>query len=71
MLIGCDQSDKSEKIFRHAEEDNTKLMKIVRKFVITGQIGTYWPSLLTPISYFLFDFPQPEQWFLPFEARFP
>lgn len=68
MLIGCDQSEKSEKIFREAEENNTKLIKIIRKFVITGQIGTYWPTLLTPISYFLFDFPQ--QWFLPFEVRF-
>lgn len=71
MLIGCVQSKKSEKIFREAEENNTKLMKMVRKFVIIGQIVTYWPTLLTPFSYFLFDFPKPEQWFLPFEARFP
>lgn len=68
--VGCCQSKKSEKIFRKAEEDNTKLIKIVRRFVIAGQIGTFWPSFFTPILYFLFNFPQPEQWFLPFETRF-
>lgn len=71
FYLGCEQSEKSLEIFGQAEAENAKLVKNLRKFVLTGQIGTYLPSLFVPISYLLLNFPKPEQWLLPFATEFP
>lgn len=58
-------------IYNDAEIENIKLVKNLRKYVLTNQICTYLPSLFMPISYLIFDFPKREQWVLPFAAKFP
>lgn len=56
-------------IYRKAAEDNAKLAKTMKKFVTIGHIVTFAPSTLIPISYMIFDVPEPDDWLEPFDAK--
>lgn len=68
ISIGCQLSQHSVHIYKVAEENNTKMIASVRKFLIIGLNSCYLPSLFVPISFLIFHFPKQEQWMLPFKV---
>lgn len=59
----------SMKIYKEAEEENYKMIRKVRKFVIIGLMVCYFPSTLPPIAFLIIGTPEPKQWQLPFVVR--
>lgn len=70
LFAGCERSQESLKIFEKAEQKNTTLAQYLKRFTIAGQIGTFVPSAFVPIGFALIGFPEPEQWLLPFPAKY-
>lgn len=68
--IGTRKSSKAFKIYEQAEGLNRIMHVKIRKFVIIGQLVTYLPATLVPISYLILGVPSQEEWMLPFPVRF-
>lgn len=67
---GCERSQESLRIFETAEQKNTTLAQYLKRFTIAVQVGTFVPSAIVPIGFALFGVPEPEQWLLPFPAKY-
>lgn len=70
ISVGCERSQESLKIFETAEQKNTKLAQYLTRFTIAGQVGTFVPSAFVSIGFPLNGFPEPDQWLLPFPAKY-
>lgn len=69
MLIGCQRSPGSLRVYRSAADDNANLANTLKKYVLIGGFVTFAPALFVPLSYLVLGFPEPDNWVLPFPAK--
>lgn len=64
--LGFNQSAKSVAYYVKQEERNVKLMKVLLIYGIFIIATIYLLPILFPVSYAIFGFPKPKQWYLPY-----
>lgn len=69
LFSGCLDSNKSVTFYRETVENDTKMVKNIRKLVQVITILCYVPQCFVPISYLIFGSPKKEEWQLPFPVK--
>lgn len=69
MFAGAELSTEIRDIYVKCEDSHGKLIRRLSKVTIYVLVTMYLPTLLTPISYYLFGFPLPAEWKQAFLVR--